>query len=210
MSEVLEAQPREAVGKRNNRRLRAAGSIPAVLYGHGAESVSLAISTDQLEAALRHGGRVVDLSGCVKEKALIREVQYDAFGTDVLHVDFTRVSADERIQITLAISLRGEAPGAKEGGVVQQVARDVEVECPVVAIPESLAARLTDLGLDQSLLASDLELPEGVLLITPAETVIAQCSVPLEAAEEEEAAEGSAEPEVIGGLKEEGAAGDGA
>jgi len=209
MSVVLEAQPREMVGKRNNRRLRAAGSIPVVLYGHGTDAVSLAISTVQFETALRQGTHVVDLAGCITEKALIREIQYDVYGVDVLHVDFTRVSADERVEITLAVLLRGEAAGSKEGGTVQQVTREVAVECQVVSIPDSLSLRVNDLKLDESLLASDIELPEGVQLVTPAETVIARCSVPVEAAEEEEGAEASGdEPQVIGDQKEDGDASD--
>jgi len=210
MSEVLEAQPREMVGKRNNRRLRAAGSVPAVLYGHGADSISLAISTDQFVSALRRGSRVVDLAGCVTEKALIREIQYDVYGVEVLHVDFTRVSADERVQITLAVSLRGEAPGSKEGGVIQHITHEVEVECQVVAIPDALSLRLNDLNMNESLLASDIELPEGVKLISPASAVIVQCSEPAEEVEEDiEGAGASAEPEVIGGDQKEGEAGGG-
>lgn len=209
MSEVLEVQSRDAIGKRNNRRLRAAGSVPAVLYGHGTDPVSLTIPTDQLAAVLRHGSQVVDLTGSLKEKALIREIQYDVFGTDVLHVDFTRVSADERVQVTVSVAVRGEAPGAKEGGITQQITHEVEIECAAVSIPESLTLSVNELDLNESLLASDIELPEGVQLVTPAETVMVQCNEPVEVLdEEEEGADSGAEPEVIGEKQEEEDAGD--
>jgi len=208
MSEVLEVQSRDAVGKRNNRRLRASGSVPAVLYGHGTDPVSLTIPTDQLEAVLRHGSHVVDLTGGLKEKALIREIQYDVFGIDILHVDFTRVSADEKVQITLAVNLRGIAPGTKEGGIVQQVVHEVEVECKAVAIPESLELNINELQLNESLLASDIEIPGDVSLITPADTVMVQCNEPVEEAPEEEGAEAGAEPEVIGEKESEETAGE--
>lgn len=208
MSEVLEVQSRDAIGKRNNRRLRAAGSVPAVLYGHGTDPVSLTIPTDQLSAVLRHGSQVVDLTGSLKEKALIREIQYDVFGTDVLHVDFTRVSADERVQVTVSVTVRGEAPGAKEGGITQQITHEVEIECAVVSIPESLSLSVNDLSLNEALLASDIELPEGVQLVTPAETVVVHCNEPVEVLDEEEGAESGAEPEIIGEKKEEDAGDD--
>lgn len=209
MSEVLEVKSRDKVGKRNNRRLRASGSTPAVLYGHGTDPVSMTIPTDQLQAVLRHGSHVVDLTGGLKEKALIREIQYDVFGIDILHVDFTRVSADERVQITLAVTLRGMAPGAREGGVVQQVVHEVEVECKAVSIPELLELNINELNLNESLLASDIEIPGDVSLITPADTVMVQCNEPVEELpEEEEGAEAGAEPEVIGEKEEEESAGE--
>jgi large subunit ribosomal protein L25 len=197
MSEALKVEKREAHGKRNNRRLRSSGSVPVVLYGHGEESLSLKVADDQLRAALRHGARVVDLEGAVKEKAFIRELQWDAFGTTVLHVDLTRVSADERLQIEVPVILRGEAPGVKDGGHIEQPLHSVEIECLAIAIPEKLELRVGGLKLDDFLRASDIELPQGVVLITDPETVIVHCALAKE--ESEEGAEGeSAEPEIIG------------
>ena len=86
---------------------------------------------------MRHGSRLVDLTGAVSESAFIRELQWDTYGTHVVHVDFTRISADELVKVHLTIELRGEAPGVKEGGVVDQLIHHVEVECPAGNIPES-------------------------------------------------------------------------
>lgn len=197
MSEALKVEKRAALGKRNSRRLRHAGNVPLVLYGHGEQSVSLSVSADQLAAVLRHGARVVDLEGAVKEKAFIRELQWDPFGTHILHADFTRVSADERITIEVPVVLRGESPGVKEGGHVEHLQHQVEIECLAIAIPEKLDLRIGELKLDESLRAKSIDLPAGVKMLTDPETVIVHCALPVEEGEGEAVAEG-AEPEIIG------------
>lgn len=197
MSEVLKVVVREGRGKRQARRLRRSGGVPAILYGHGEANLSLSIPADQVKTAVRHGARVVDLDGAVKEKAFIRDLQWDTFGLEVLHLDLSRVSADEKVEVEVVIELRGEAPGVKLGGVVSQLLHQVDVECLVTAIPEKLTLSVNALALDQSLTVGDIELPAGTTMITPAETVVVQC---VEPKDEEEAAlptEG-AEPELIG------------
>ena len=106
MAEALKVELREKRGKRKARQLRRGGAIPAILYGHGQESVSLTVPREAFVTALRHGTRLVDLQGAVSESALIRDLQWDTFGVDVLHIDFARVSADERITVTVAVELR--------------------------------------------------------------------------------------------------------
>ena len=198
MAEVLNVKQREPKGKRDARRLRASGVVPANLYGHGEKNLSLAIQADEVRAVVRHGARVVDLQGAVKEKAFIRELQWDTFGTEVLHMDLTRVSVDERLTVTVAVELRGQAEGLKEGGVVEMVVHEVEVECLAIEIPEKLFLRVNNLKLGDSLMASAIELPSGVKLISDPDELVVHC---VRAATEEEleaAAEGGAEPEVIG------------
>ncbi|MBX7168918.1 MAG: 50S ribosomal protein L25 [Pirellulales bacterium] len=197
MAEVLNVKKRESFGKRRTRRMRTGGSIPAVLYGHGGETVSLAVPTEQLAAAIRHGSRLVELQGAVAEKALIRELQFDTFGVDVLHVDFARVSEDERIEVTVAIELRGEAPGLKDGGVVSHQLHEVEIECLAAAIPDKLYLSVNHLGLNQSLTIKDLSLPANVKVLAEDDTVVAECHEPKAVVESEAPAEG-AEPELIG------------
>ncbi|HEY1598601.1 MAG TPA: 50S ribosomal protein L25 [Pirellulales bacterium] len=197
MSEALKVEKRAGLGKRESRRLRGGGHVPVVLYGHGEQTLSLSVAADQLAAALRHGARVVDLDGAVKEKAFIRELQWDPFGNEVLHVDFTRVSADERLQIEVAVVLRGESPGVKEGGHIEHSQHTIEIECLAIAIPEKLELRIGSLGLDQSLRASNIELPQGVTLITDPDTVVVHCALPVEESDEGVAGD-SAEPEIIG------------
>jgi large subunit ribosomal protein L25 len=197
MADVLNVQQREETGKRRNRRLRHGGMVPAVLYGHGEANVSLAVPADQLRAALRHANRLVELQGAANESVLIKALQWDTFGTQVLHVDFARVSADERIEVALHVELRGEAPGIKQGGVVEQLARDVRIECRAAQIPDKVQLSVNALNVGDSLRASDLELPDDVKLLSDASEVIVHCIVPTEI-EEEEAAPAPAEPELIG------------
>ena len=157
----------------------------------------MALGGAEVKALIRHGARVVDLEGAVKEKAFVRELQWDTFGNAVLHVDLARVSADERVHVEVNVELKGECPGTKEGGVVEHVTHTVEVECPVVSIPDKLVLRLADLHLNGHLNADRIELPEGVKLLTDADTVIATCSKQTEMPEAGAPSEGGAEPEVI-------------
>ncbi len=204
MAEQLEVTARQSRGKRNNRRLRRGGVIPAVLYGHGQESVALAVTAERFDIALRHGSRLVDLTGAVRESAFIRELQWDTWGTGVVHVDFTRISADELVKVEVTIELRGEAPGVKEGGVVEQLVHQVELECPAGSIPDKLHVNVNQLKLNDSIKLSSLELPEKSKIFGDPETIIVHCIVPVEKPEEGEAAAAApGEPEVIGAKPEE-------
>ncbi len=200
MSEVLEVAARQQCGKLNNRRLRHGGQLPAILYGHGKESVSLSISADQLKTSLRHGAKVVELQGAEKGQALLQDIQWDTFQQYVLHVDLLRVDAKDRVKITVPVVLRGEAPGTHEGGVVEQVVRQIEIETSPANIPENLVANVNDLHLGDSLVASGLEgMPSGATVVGDADAMVAHCIRPTVMSDEEEvAAEGGHEPEVIG------------
>jgi len=198
MAEVLNVQLRETRGKRNSHRLRQAGSTPAVLYGHGEPTVSLTVPTHELETAWHHGSRLVSLAGAVTEQALIRELQWDTWGTKVLHVDFTRISEDERVEVEVAVELRGEAPGLKEGGVVEHLLHTVFLECKATDVPEKLAVNINSLGLHGSITAAELPLPEEATLRCGLDTVVVQCVEPAVELEEEGEVTGEVEPEVIG------------
>jgi large subunit ribosomal protein L25 len=205
MAEQLAVRKRSSTGKRNARRQRAEGHVPAVLYGHGEAVVGLSVEASALAAALRHGARLVELSGELSESALVRAVQWDTFGNSVLHVDFTRVSADERIEVTITVELKGSAPGTKQGGVVQQLVHEVEIECPAGAIPEKLFVNINHLELDQSLLTTAIELPSGAKLLSAEDIVVVLCELPKEMEEPEAgAAATTAEPELIGRKPAEG------
>src|SRR5438552_322623 len=136
---ILAAETREGRGTRKAAKLRKAGRIPAVVYGHKEDTVSVSVSHDDLMSAIAHKARVVDLSvaGAV-QKALIRALQWDHLGKDVLHADFYRVSKDERITLTIPLELRGIAPGVAAGGILDQPLHTLEVECLAVAVPESI------------------------------------------------------------------------
>jgi large subunit ribosomal protein L25 len=199
----LVTEPRKDRGSRKARQLRKRGQLPAVLYGHKEETLSLSLSNDEFTKALRHGARVVDLKTDGKtEKALIREVQWDHLGHDILHVDFARVSADERIVIEVRLELRGIAPGVTAGGVLDQPLHTIEVECPAMNTPESIRVTLSELQLGQSIHVRDLKLPEGVVAKTDPDAIVVHVTLPeVEVAATPEAVAASAEPEVIGRVK---------
>jgi large subunit ribosomal protein L25 len=203
MALQLDVQSRSVQGKHFNRRLRQSGKIPGVLYGHGLECVSLAVSADALTAAIRHGSRLVSLAGAVNESAFIRELQWDTWGTHIVHVDFTRISEHEIVEVRVPVELRGEAPGVREGGVVAQHIHEVEIACPASVIPEKLAVNINHLKLNDSILLSGLELPQGAkLLVADLEEVVVECIIPVEMPEEG-TGEAGAEPEIIGAKDKE-------
>jgi large subunit ribosomal protein L25 len=197
-TELLKVEKRDTHGKRLARQLRRAGRVPAVLYGHKQVVVSLSIAQEDIESAVRHRAHLVQLAGCASETALLKEIQWDTFGTRILHVDLARVSADEKVEVELDVLLRGHAPGANLGGMVEQQTRSVTIECQAIAIPESLTVQINHLGIGDSITAAQLELPSGARLITPGDTVIVTCVVPAQMAEVIAEPAGEAEPEVIG------------
>lgn len=200
---TLSVERREEVGKRRNRRLRESGKTPAVLYGHKKEVVNLAVPAEQLDAAIRLGNRFVRLAGAVDERAFIKEVQWNVWGDMILHVDFTRVSEHERVQLELPLELRGEAPGVKEGGVVKQVLYRLEVEADPSNAPERVSVSVNELGFNQQIRVADVVLPEGVKTLAPADAVVVECFEQAEVSEADEEASEGAEPELIGRKKAE-------
>ena len=199
---TLKVKLRDEHGKRSNRRLRNSGWVPAVLYGHKQEVKSLTLSAEELDAAVRHGNRFVALSGGLSESAFIKDVQWNTWGTQILHVDFARVSAHEKVHVTVAVELRGESPGTKDGGVVKHTLHAIELECEAASVPEKISVNINHLEFGKVLHVGDLELPQGVKALVDAATVVVSCVAPVEVSEEETAA-GEEEPEVIGRKKTE-------
>jgi large subunit ribosomal protein L25 len=196
-TEVVHVQLREGRGSRHARHLRAQGHVPAVLYGHGEGTVSLTIPNSEIEALLRHGGRVVELQGAVTGNALVREVQWDCYGAHILHLDLARVSSGELVETAVPIDLRGDAPGARSGGIVQHVLHEIKISCPVALLPERLRVNINALELGDAITVADLELPAGATALADGDDIVVHC---VEAGPEEVetvVAEG-AEPEVIG------------
>jgi ribosomal protein bL25 (Ctc-form) len=118
-------KPRSELGSRANKRLRDSGFIPGVIYGHKEAVVPVTLPKKEVVNHLHHGTHLFDLSLDGKnEKVLVKEVQYDHLGMEVLHVDFARVSLDERVEVTVPLELKGEPKGEADGGVLQHVDRD--------------------------------------------------------------------------------------
>jgi large subunit ribosomal protein L25 len=146
---------------------------------------------------LRHHSQTVTLAGDVKDTALVREVQYDPLGIEVLHLDLVRVNLKELVEVTVPIYQQGEAAGLREGGVLLENLHDVDIRCPAGQIPDQLVLNVTDLHVGGQLTAGDLDLPEGVELVTAAETVVAHVEEPKEQLEEVGEEGAVAEPELI-------------
>lgn len=197
MSDSLEVVKRTDTGSRASRRLRRQGLVPAVLYGHGEKVVDLAAKRDAVEAAIRHGSRVVDLHGAVKESALIRDLQWDTFGIEPIHVDFLRVNKSDRVKVKVPIDLRGDAPGHRAGGTVTLVLHEIEIECTPDQIPEKIHVLVGKLELGGAIKVQELELPKGARVLANPDDVVVSCAL-AGAKPEEAVAPGAAEPEVIG------------
>ena len=195
MIETLEVKSREAVGTSRVRKLRATGLVPAILYGHGQENVNLAIAKDAVNTVVRHGTKMLALTGDIQDTALLREVQWDSYGIEILHVDLARVSKDEAVEITLPVELHGEAPGLSEGGQLKFTAHELTIRCPAGSIPEHLVISVANLHLGQSVHANEVKLPEGASMITPGSVVVVQIAQPNAAADEDAAT--ASEPELI-------------
>ena len=210
---LLKAQKRNELGSRKARAFRKQGLIPGIIYGHGLKPQPITIYEHDVKLAISHGERLleIDLEG-KKQNVLIKEVQYETFGQEVIHVDLTRVRLDERVEVTVRIVLRGTPAGLAEDGVLQQGAKEVSLECLVSEIPEEILRKVTDLNVGDSVYMRDLELPKGAKLLTDANAMVCSVvviaeeeeAVPVEAEEPVEAeAAPEVQPEVIGEKKEE-------
>lgn len=202
----LKTESRAGRGSRDADRLRKAGRVPGVVYGHKEAVVAVTVSRDELAAALRHHARTLDLDlGGKAETVLIQEVQHDHLGSGLVHVDFRRVSKDERVRTTVEIELRGTAPGATGGGVLDQPLHKIHIECPAVSIPESIRVKIDSLLLGQAIHVKELDLPAGVKALDDPDLVVVQVKmqhVPVVEPTTAPPVEGAAEPEVITKKKE--------
>ena len=204
MAASLTAQPRSTTGKSEARKLRHEGRVPAVIYGHGDETRGLSLSAQELEKLLNTisvENTIIDVSveGGATTPALIREVQYHPSRKLVLHVDFLQIHAGEKIHLEIPIRLHGSPIGVRDnGGVLQEVLRDLHVECLPRDIPEAIEIDIESLDVGEVIHVSDVSAP-GVKILNDPELVIVTVVAPTVAAlaEGEEEAAGEAEPEVI-------------
>ncbi len=196
MSDTLNVSLRTTTGSRESQRLRRGGMVPAILYGHGEACVSLAAKLEDVGAAIRHGSRVVSLTGAVKTDALIRDLQWDTYGVRPLHIDFLRVSASDRVRVKVPIELKGECPGVRAGGVVNLVLHEIELECSADHVSEHVVAQVGHLEVGHTIKVKDLELPVGASPVLGGDETVVTCLVPGKKAADEAAV--GAEPEVVG------------
>jgi large subunit ribosomal protein L25 len=201
----LKAEIRENVGSKSSVEIRAKGCIPAIVYGHKQQPVAVSLNAHNFVEALHHGHRLMDIQiGQKTEKMIVKELQHDHLGRNIIHVDLMRVDVTETIKVTVPVELKGIAKGTHEGGIIEEHTDQLEIECRVSDIPESIAVSVKDVSVGDSLHAGDIELPAGIRLVSEPSLVIVTCSLVAAAKTTEELeAEVSAAPEVIGEDKEE-------
>ena len=198
-SSTFNAKTRTRVGSRTCRKLRQEGHIPGNVYGHTEKPVAISVDGDTLTRAVHSGHKIVDvnLDGNI-EKTILREVQWNTFGTEILHFDLMRINADERVSVIVPITLKGISPGVTSGGILEQPVHEIEMEVLALEIPDALVVRISDMKLGDARHLSDLELPPSAKLDLPPETLIVQITEPMVVPEVTEPTEaGPTEPEVI-------------
>ena len=201
---LLKAEIRERTGSKDAKKLRKKGRIPATVYGHKKKPVAISLDRSTMVEELHHGRRLMDVQiGGKKEKMIVKDLQYDYLGKDIIHVDLMRVDVTEMVKVTVPIELKGAAKGAHEGGVIEVCTDHLEIECKVTDIPESVVVSVKEIGVGDTLHARDIELPVGVKLVSPPETLLVTCHVITAARTTEEIEkEMPISPEVIGEVKE--------
>jgi large subunit ribosomal protein L25 len=207
----LDVRLREPGGSRAARRLRGAGRVPGILYGSGEDPLSFDVDARELRLALAGAGAVLDLSvdGSKATPVVLKEAQRHPVRGETVHVDLLRVRLDRAIHAVVALELTGaeESPGAREGGVLEQITRELNVEALPTAIPESIVHDVSAMQIGETLTLEAIAPPEGVTLLDDLqETVLATLSPPRLQTEAESEIE--AETELVGEAeKAEGAEG---
>lgn len=208
---IVRAERREGRGKNDARRLRAQGMVPLTLYGGEGEPLSAAAPLRDLAAILRtEAGHntifTLEVAGVGASEVMFYDRQIDPVRGRLVHADLRRLVRGQKIEVTVPLHLKGEAVGVTEGGLLEQLLREVEVRCRPREIPEAIDVDVTNLGIHDVLHVSDIPADERIEILTSPETVIATVGVVREEEVEEALTpeEVVAEPEVIGkGKKEE-------
>src|SRR5271154_6188573 len=188
----LDVTTRAADGSRAARRLRRSGRVPGVLYGGDGESVGFDADARELRLALASSGAVLDLSldGKAPTPVVLKEAQHDPVRGQTVHIDLLRVRLDQAIHAVVPLELLGveETPGVKEGGILEQITRELNVEALPTAIPESIVHEVGEMQIGETIGLEAIVMPAGVTLLDDVEdVVVATLSPPkLQAAVEEE------------------------
>ena len=209
----LSASPRAERGTGVARKLRQAGQVPAVIYGHGREPQSLAINTREVEkllSTISAASTVVELALDGRSvRTLIREIQRHPVKRNIMHMDFQELVAGEKVSVNVPIILTGTPEGVRvSGGILSQVMSELSIRVDPVNIPRRIEADVTNVAIGHSLHVSDLTVPEGIEVLDDAEATVAVVSAPKVEVEptpaETEGVEAAPEPELIRKTKDEG------
>ncbi len=197
----LDIAARETANSRETRRLRRSGRVPGVLYGRGQDPVSFSVDARELRHALARTGAVVELSmGDKSTPAVLKDTHKHPVRGEFIHVDFLRVDLNKPIAATVVIEVVGadDAPGVKEGGIIDQVTREVNIEALPSDIPETIELDVSEAVVGDTIFLSALKVPAGVTLTDDLEeTVLVSVAAPT-VVEETEGDEVETETEVVG------------
>jgi large subunit ribosomal protein L25 len=205
---TLDAKKRERLGSRFAKRERAAGLLPAVIYGHGAAPLSVTVNEKAMLTALKHGSHVINVrvEGGTTDTCLVKDLQFGYLGDNVIHVDLARVNLDEVVVVNVAMHFVGSPEAAKKAGnIVTHDMAQLEVKCKVRDIPEEVRIDLSMVMHGTTLTVGEVKLPAGVTPTLPPEYIICRVTTVLEDAASGEAAtaEAASTPEVIKEKKDE-------
>ena len=197
-AETRDPGKNKGTGSRVSRRLRKQGRVPAIIYGHKQAPVPIALTREAVWEMIKKSTHLAELVvNGTGETVLVRDVQWDHLGKEILHLDFARVGVDESIETEVHIDVRGVAAGIAEGGLLEILVHDLVVTCRANAIPESIRVDVSHLGLNQAIHVKDLTLPEGVKVEADPELLLIHVVTRAPEATEDVAAEGTTQPEVI-------------
>jgi large subunit ribosomal protein L25 len=219
MEEIfLDVEPREELGKGKLKKIRDAGFIPAVLYAEGKKSESIKVSASQLLKLLhqhRLESMVINIRFVDKKQkpksCLIKEIQYDPVTDDILHVDFNEISLTKAIKVNVPLVAKGEPIGVKqEGGSLEHILWEIEVECLPTNIPKSIEVDVSQLKIGDSIHIKDIAFPTDVKVLTDPGAIVVSVASPMKEEIPVAPVEGEekVEPEVIKEKKEVPAEGE--
>lgn len=198
-STKLAISPRTPEGSRSTRRLRRSGRVPGVLYGGDGQPVAFSVDARELRSALAAQGAVLDVvDGDSATPAVLQSAQYHPVRGETMHVDLLRVNLDVAIHAVVALELLGvdQAPGVKEGGTLEHITRELNIEALPTAIPESLTCDVSMMQINDTITLADVPVPTDITLLDdPQETVVATLSPPRLETEDDEI---ESETELVG------------
>ncbi len=207
---LLNAKTRDKTGKGASGRLRFQGRIPAIVYGRKENPLALEVGEREFEKVMGMSAgqnAVINLSldgGEDEILSLIKDVQHHPVTDKLLHIDFYRISLSDKITASIPVVVTGESAGVKEGGILEHILWEVEVECLATQIPERIAVDVTSLGIGDTVHVRDLKTEEGINILTEGEHTVLSVVPPTVVKEEEVVEEEVTEPERIGEKEKEG------
>src|SRR6056297_3245338 len=171
---TLPARKRDRMGSRYAKRLRDRGGLPAIVYGHGQDPLSVEFDAHEANIHFAKGERVfvLEMEGADNEFVLLQDLQFDHLGTEIIHADFRRVDLSERVEVTVPLDFVGNAKGLKTAGaVLTHPVTELHLECAVTNLPDVLEVDISNLGVDEMITAGEIPLPkETMKLLTPPDT----------------------------------------